>query len=303
MKPEFPQTIDVNTIGWCNLACPFCWGPDHQIGPSLNTEEWKTILQGFGESGTQAAVFTGGEPTMRSDIVELLRFSKENLGFNVTLSTNGMFLERLIQSLPYLDQLGIPLDGSTPMLNAVMRPVRPTSQPMGVEREINHFSAAILALSESASIRPDLHLTVRTVVSSVNQQDIRDIGKLVVRLKEEEKISVARWKLYQFTPTGFYGRHAKAHLISDDSFQGVVGSMRSEFGSCIDIATLPIQGRGGRYAFVMPDGGVSGVYKDGVTYIDLGNALTDFEDVLAQFALNVINESHLAHGLLSNVTI
>ena len=131
----FPKSIDVNPTSKCQLQCPFCWGPNHEIPDGLSTQDWLNTIQFFAERGTDAIVFTGGEPLLRKDIVELLRFSKQ-MGMRVTLSTNTILLPSLAEKvLPMVDEVGIPMDGSTEQNNLLMR-----------EGKINSFQYQIDAL-------------------------------------------------------------------------------------------------------------------------------------------------------------
>lgn len=117
----FPRSIDINPTAKCNLACEFCWGPDHNISDGLNTNQWKGAIQLFAQNGTDSIVFTGGEPLIRSDIGELIRFAKDQ-GMRITLSTNTILLKRKAsQVLPFVDEVGVPLDGSTKENNSMMR--------------------------------------------------------------------------------------------------------------------------------------------------------------------------------------
>lgn len=283
---EFPRTIDVNTTGACNLRCTFCWGAPHEMGSLIGTEGWRGILANFSNSGSEAVVFTGGEPLMRDDAVELIRHAKK-AGMHTTLSTNGMFHEKLRQALPYLDEVGIPLDGSTPELNARMR----TDSGAG----IRHFAMAIEAMGIVKAIRPEVHLTARTVVSKVNYDDIEKVAALLVGLQSLPD----RLKLYQFTPTGAYGPlSVDEHAISSELYQGKLEKMQSLFSEYFEIDCLASEQRGGRYIFIMPNGNVSGVADDGISYIHYGNAKDDFEGVRARFAAGVIAEANLTHGVL-----
>jgi hypothetical protein len=69
----------------------------------LNTDEWQTILQKAWNAGIPHAVFTGGEPTLRPDLVDLIAFT-ESLGMVSGLLTDGLrlaeshYLHQLLQS-------------------------------------------------------------------------------------------------------------------------------------------------------------------------------------------------------------
>ena len=61
--------------GWnCNLQCRHCYaaGQPEAEGKELNTEQWKKIIDRLKSAGVPQVTFTGGEPTLRRDLVELV---------------------------------------------------------------------------------------------------------------------------------------------------------------------------------------------------------------------------------------
>ena len=59
----------------CNQKCLHCYAAGQPLGETaeLSTDEWKTILQKLRAANVPQVTFTGGEPTLRSDLVELVR--------------------------------------------------------------------------------------------------------------------------------------------------------------------------------------------------------------------------------------
>lgn len=62
--------------------------PIKRMDRSLDTEEWKEILKNAWDWGVPHAVFTGGEPTLRPDLQELILYAEE-LGMITGLITDG----------------------------------------------------------------------------------------------------------------------------------------------------------------------------------------------------------------------
>ena len=91
---DFPGTMacTVFTCG-CNFRCPFCHNaplvlPDSS-GETLEESELIDFLKK--RSGIiDGVVFTGGEPLLHSDILDLFKRIKE-LGYKIKLDTNGSF--------------------------------------------------------------------------------------------------------------------------------------------------------------------------------------------------------------------
>ena len=67
----------------CNHQCKFCtvYGTNE---PTLSTEEVKELIS---STDAYTIVFTGGEPTIRPDFIELVKFA-DSLGKNVEVQTN-----------------------------------------------------------------------------------------------------------------------------------------------------------------------------------------------------------------------
>ena len=78
--------------GWhCNQKCLHCYAAGQPMGetPELSTEQWKTALALLRKANIPQVTFTGGEPTLRSDLVELVQAAA---WFVTRLNTNGRLL-------------------------------------------------------------------------------------------------------------------------------------------------------------------------------------------------------------------
>lgn len=83
------MTVDGN---WhCNQKCIHCYaaGQKHSDEKELSTEDVKKVIDKLREIGIPQVTFTGGEPTMRDDIVELIEYAS---WFVTRLNTNGIKL-------------------------------------------------------------------------------------------------------------------------------------------------------------------------------------------------------------------
>ncbi len=75
----------------CNQRCVHCYAAGQTLAEEkeLSTEQWKRIIDILRASGVTQITFTGGEPTLRSDIFELVEYGK---WFITRLNTNGVLL-------------------------------------------------------------------------------------------------------------------------------------------------------------------------------------------------------------------
>ena len=77
----------------CNQNCIHCYAAGQELvsEEELSTDEWKKIIDKCRESMIPQLTFTGGEPTMRDDLFELIEYA----GWFVTrLNTNGIKLTK-----------------------------------------------------------------------------------------------------------------------------------------------------------------------------------------------------------------
>ncbi len=77
----------------CNLKCVHCYASGQQLSEEseLSTAEWKRIIDALKEIGIPQITFTGGEPTMRADLFELIEHGQ---WFVTRLNTNGVNLSK-----------------------------------------------------------------------------------------------------------------------------------------------------------------------------------------------------------------
>ena len=104
-----------NVTRKCNLRCVHCYA--HATGEAgedeLSTEEGKRLLDDLAQFGVPVVLFSGGEPLVRKDLVELAEYAV-GYGMRAVISTNGTLItRRLAESLKKigLSYVGISLDG------------------------------------------------------------------------------------------------------------------------------------------------------------------------------------------------
>ena len=75
----------------CNQKCLHCYAAGQPMGESreLTTAEWKDVLARLRAANIPQVTFTGGEPTLRGDLVELVDAAQ---WFVTRLNTNGRLL-------------------------------------------------------------------------------------------------------------------------------------------------------------------------------------------------------------------
>ena len=98
----------------CNLDCGYCTQKNPEVfSEELDTATTIRVLHAI-RRGVDTILFTGGEPLIRPDIVELVRAARREARFlDVILVTNGVLLEAQKGILDHLTGLIVSLDALT----------------------------------------------------------------------------------------------------------------------------------------------------------------------------------------------
>ena len=116
-RPSAPYRMDLALTYRCNNDCSHCYNARPRDYPELSTEQWKAILDRCWQAGIPHIVFTGGEPTLRSDLPELVAHA-EHKGQITGINTNARrlsdpaYVEALVKA--GLDHVQITLESHDP---------------------------------------------------------------------------------------------------------------------------------------------------------------------------------------------
>jgi len=162
-----------NVTRRCNLRCVHCYSQseDRNYGGELSFAEGKTLIDDLAEFGSPVILFSGGEPLIRPDILDLIRYATEK-GLRAVVSTNGTLItEKVAAQLKEigLSYVGISLDGLEEVHDA-FRGFHGT------------FARAMKAIKNCQDV--GLKVGLRFTINKRNFQDIAGIFDLV----EEKKI-------------------------------------------------------------------------------------------------------------------
>lgn len=224
--------------------------PIERVKRELLTEEWKTILRKTWEAGIPHVIFTGGEPTLRPDLPELIAFA-EKLGMVTGLLTEGL---RLTEKDYLQDLLRNGLDHMMILLDP---------------QEEQSWEAVRDAIAE------DIFITVHLTLTASNA------GKLKENLKKLAEIGVKNISLSANNPklkevlteSRKTAADCELNLVWDlpvpySSFNPVALEL-TEMGQDMDTVN---SGAGKAWLYVEPDGDVLSAQGEETV---LGNLLTD----------------------------
>ncbi len=155
----------------CNQRCLHCYaaGQDFAETRELTTRQWKTVIDKCRDSRIPQLTFTGGEPTMREDIVELIAYSR---WFVTRLNTNGVLLTKELAKKLYdaeLDSVQVTLYSHRPEVHNAL---------VGAD----NFNKTIEGIKNA--LEAGINLSVNTPLCSVNT-DYDDMLKFLHKMGVE----------------------------------------------------------------------------------------------------------------------
>jgi cyclic pyranopterin phosphate synthase len=217
-RDRFGREIDylrLSVIDHCNLRCVYCMplrGLSFVPSPELLTAaEIETVARAAVGVGFRKFRLTGGEPTLRPDIVEVTRRIASVSGVqDLAMTTNGILLPRLARPLREagLRRLNIHVDTLHPeRLNKIMR-----------FASLDEMEAGIAAAEEAGLLPIKINCTV---TRDYNDADVVDLARRAldgawhVRFIELMPLGggeTAHVALSQFVPSAETRRRIEAEL-------------------------------------------------------------------------------------------
>lgn len=224
-------TVDVEqlVINWhvneaCNFGCEYCfakWSERKSRRDLLKSEDetgalLKELWQHFAPHNSSNPLrkhlnwrrvrinFAGGEPMLNIPALQFAMQTAYDLGFDVSLITNGSKIDRenLSAMAPFLEWLGLSIDANS----------------QGVNREIGRLDRAgrfldLVALAETisyvrGSIR-SMKIKINTVVNKRNYNS--DLSSVIAAIKPD------KWKVLRVLPMV-----SEAGKVTDEEFRGFV---------------------------------------------------------------------------------
>lgn len=117
LTEDLPIEVMIEVEPRCNFNCQFCFNKISFAKNGRNIKEFSTayvkkIIDGIAKAGIKIVRFTGGEPLLRKDIFELMKYAKKK-GLGIYLNTNGslvtMDVAKKLKGI--VDNVLIPIEG------------------------------------------------------------------------------------------------------------------------------------------------------------------------------------------------
>jgi MoaA/NifB/PqqE/SkfB family radical SAM enzyme len=156
-KVVAPYAVTFYVTHKCNLACSYCTQKEPDVfSEELGTPETLRLLRKIRRE-SDSIVVTGGEPTLRADIEELVERARFELKFrSLLLITNGTLLDRKQRILSGVTGLVVSLDA------LAADPTNPLSKPAALPKVLENLQLAKEKLGNPKRI------TISTVIEEWN---------------------------------------------------------------------------------------------------------------------------------------
>jgi radical SAM protein with 4Fe4S-binding SPASM domain len=171
-----PYELNIDTTFRCNLRCIFCYADSEKpdcAADEMTTEQVFDVLENFAANNGAFVLFGGGEPFIREDFLEFVRFAKSKGLWTYIISNGSLITPEVAREYakyydPAHDKIQISLDGSCPRVHDKQRGV------------VGAFDMTVSGIKNlvAQGIRPILN----TVVTRVNVDDIPNLIDLAVSL-------------------------------------------------------------------------------------------------------------------------
>lgn len=246
IEQNAPLRLDCALTYQVPSGAPASVTPMQRVDRSLTTSEWKQILDSAWSWGIPHIVFTGGEPTLRPDLLELIQYA-ENLGQVTGLITDGL---RLAEKDYLINLLNAGLDHLTILLQE--------------NEELSWESI------RDSSIE-DIHLTVHL---TINRANFKKIDTLLDKLTGMgvQNISFSAPSKELESELSIAGRKAAEKGLSLISDLPVPYTEMNPVNIALEEDNTFIEGHGRSWLYVEPDGDV--LPGQGILY-KLGNFIED----------------------------
>lgn len=185
----------------CNLHCIHCGSPPQNIIELTANEvicAFKNIREQFGTDKIRYIAITGGEPTIREDLLNIIREIK-SLGFkHIALQTNG---HRIEEENGYIDKLveagiggiGLNIDGTEETHN-------------WLRNSEDSFKLSVKAFNLIK--KTHINNLISTIIMKQTLEKLEDTKNFIAKLSPD------RWRLIPLEPIGRAGINLKDQILN-----------------------------------------------------------------------------------------
>jgi 12,18-didecarboxysiroheme deacetylase len=184
----------------CNLKCIHCYSnsDDTDFPDELTTAEGKKLIDDLAKFGAPVILFSGGEPLLRPDLLELAQYATDKR-MRAVISTNGILITSEIAARLQkvgLSYVGVSLDG-----------LEKTHDRFRGKKGAYAAALAGIRNCRDAGIKVGIRFTV-------NKHNLPDVGAMFDLLREEK---IERLCFYHLVYTGRASKLRKEDLTHEET--------------------------------------------------------------------------------------
>jgi radical SAM protein with 4Fe4S-binding SPASM domain len=186
-RPTAPYRLDLALTYRCNNDCAHCYNVEHpsqlpsgtglELRSELSTSDWKRIIDKAWQLGIPHIIFTGGEPTLRADLPELIGYAERNgqitgLNTNARRLSDAHYVETLVAA--GLDHVQITLEsGQAEIHDRMVR--APGAFPQTVKGLKNALASPLYVMTNTTMLRTNVH-TIPGTLDFLAETGVPTIG-------------------------------------------------------------------------------------------------------------------------------
>jgi len=185
--PDVPWEVMIEVEPKCNFNCKFCFNNISFSKESRNIKRFSTaylkkIINNIAKADIKIVRFTGGEPFLRKDIFELIRYAK-NKGLETRLNTNcSLINKKNIKKLKgIIDNVLIPIE----------------SYNKKIEAETTDYAFSLEKKIEAINLLKDIGVSKIRVGTVAIKENILNFDKLAEFIFN---LPIDEWELYRPIP-------------------------------------------------------------------------------------------------------
>jgi cyclic pyranopterin phosphate synthase len=215
MKDQFGRSIEylrISVTDRCNFRCLYCmpeeglaWLPKSEI---LSYEEIAEVVAQLAPLGLKRLRITGGEPTIRPNLDELIRMLRAVPGIeDIALSTNGVRLAQIA---------GLYRDAGLDRVNISADSLRPDRIAAIARRNLGFDPLAAAVAAENAGLNP-IKINV-VVMRGINDGEVVDMARLT--LEHDWHV-----RFIELMPVGDMRELTFEHVVPSDEILSRIASL------------------------------------------------------------------------------
>ncbi len=215
------MTFDLKVGFTCNNNCIHCVITNKQLTKDSSTDKIKEIIKNTVDEGI---TFTGGEPTIRNDFIDLLYFTNK-IGKKSFLQTNGrMFADRNFtkEVSKYLDSVLIAIHSHNNIIHDT------------ITQRVNSWSETISGIKNIQEIG-NINITSQTVLSKLNCDNLVKTYDFI-----QNNFKLTRMNMTFPHPNGSAYDNFEKVVPKYNSFRGVIQECIIKYKSILQLEAIPL---------------------------------------------------------------